>query len=384
MEVKALKIPNKRFSTDDNTSLGIQNWGDNNLYPLEISRIVRSSSTASECLDRYIKFIFGEGISDQSLAEKIVNDKGEMLNSVAEKGCEDRGEQGGFAFHVNYDIFGRLNEISHIPIENCRLCMCDENGFVDRIGVFPDWSGAKKYGGKAKKATKDSITWLTLFNPEKFYEELGENGLEEYPGQILYFSNRGNGTYPMAKFDPALTEISTDEGLANISYRTVRNGFYPSGAFVIKKGLTSPDEPELTPGRIDESSIEYKLEQLQGDQNMNKMLVLKTPYPDELFEFIPFGGQNYDKEFDVTNRNIVERIYAAFEQEGFYRMRSGSVGFGSDVIAPVYEYYSRVTSPERRQVERALSTIMSYWNEKINSKIELKPLTYNTDGQAIN
>ena len=73
MNVKTVKTPDKRFSTYDIKSLNIQAWGDDNLYPHEMDKIVANSETGDSCLSRYVRFIKGNGFKDFDFASEILN-----------------------------------------------------------------------------------------------------------------------------------------------------------------------------------------------------------------------------------------------------------------------------------------------------------------------
>lgn len=59
MNLKAVKEPQKRINTNYLSSLNIQSYGEDNLYPNKLAEVVASSSIASGCLSRYADFIEG-------------------------------------------------------------------------------------------------------------------------------------------------------------------------------------------------------------------------------------------------------------------------------------------------------------------------------------
>lgn len=389
MRAETVKRPEKRFTSPNVSGLGIQACGKNNLYYVILSDIIDSSDTASVCLSRFIKFIVGDGFANKNFENTVCNSAGDTFGDVLTLAGEDLGRFYGVSLHVNYDIFGKITELYHVPFMDTRLAEFGEDGRVVNIALFPDWTGTVKYGGKVMKPAKDNITWLDRFNPDQrlIQTQMAEaGGAESWKGQLLWYSNAGKNVYPRSKYDAGITSISTDEGLANIAYRTVRSGFYTAGAFIMRKGQstvkddTEPMNGKGGPVRLDEGSIEYKISQLQGDINVNKIMYIELDYSEEMPEFMNFGGQNYDKDFQVTNDNTIERIYAIFEQEGFHRIRKGSIGFGSDMISQVYKYYNSVTSSERRTLESLFSKITRAWHTPLPEGITtITPLEYSLD-----
>ena len=165
----------------------------------------------------------------------------------------------GIAIHVNYNILGQIVEIQHVPFENCRLVEEDDNGYVAKIAVHPDWSGTKTRKGKKIRVAKENIDYIDVFNPLKsvVLAQIGACwGIEYYKGQVLWVSMAGKQTYPVGKSDRVITEMSTDEGLSNVKFRNVRNNFLPSGMVVTKKGSDIV--------RYDEKGNEIKISEDDG------------------------------------------------------------------------------------------------------------------------
>ena len=126
----------------------------------------------------------------------------------------------GLALHVNYNIYGDIVELHHV-LENCRLVESDDSGYVGKIAIHPDWSGQKTRGGKVIKVAKENIDYIDVFNPDKRVVAAqieAAGGIEYYKGQVLWVSLSGKDIYPTGKGDCVVTEMSTDEGLANVKY----------------------------------------------------------------------------------------------------------------------------------------------------------------------
>ncbi|NDW10132.1 hypothetical protein [Dysgonomonas sp. 520] len=378
MNVKSVKQPEKRFDVPSITNLGIQAYNSNNLYPQDIKAIVASSESGASCLNRYIQFIQGNGFKNVAFSEKVLNAMGDTADDILQQIADDLASFDGFALHVNYDAFGRIVEVYHVPFENCRLCEEDELGFVAKIAVFPDWSGCKKRGSKILKPTKEMIDYINVFNPDQeiVQKQISESGgIAGYKGQILWVSSAGKQEYPKAVYDCVVTQMSTEEGLSNIAYRNTRNNFNPSGMLITKKGMNVSQESEDS--FFDEGSIAEEVAKIQGDVNTNKILHVEVEYDEEIPQFVNFQGANYDKDYSVTSDVACEKIYAAFSQEAWHRIRKGSLGFSNDVLIEAYENYSTVTSVQRRMIERAFDKIFKYWHETVSTTdFTIEPLKY--------
>ena len=328
MRVKDLKKKSSnRVDVSYLRQFGIQGFGDDNLYPQTLRNIIAASSTGSECAERYANFIEGNGFKDIRFSEYVVNRKGDTVDDIHALVCPDVGDFDGMSLHINYNIFGEICELNYVPFENCRLLEEDSNGYVAKIAVHPDWSGKKTRAGKPLQVKKENIDFIDVFNPRKevvLSQIEAAGGIEYYKGQILWLSGGGKNVYPRSRADRVVTEMSTDEGLANVKFRNVRCNFLSAGIVITKKGQSIAGEDSS--GLNDNDGFSDMLGKLQGDTNSLKMLEVEISSDEEKPEFVDLSSKNYDKEFSVTDASVVERIYSAYGQEPWYCIRIGKIG----------------------------------------------------------
>ena len=380
MNIAQLKKAKKRIDISYLASLGIKAYGQNNLYPQQAKAILDSSSTGSQCADRYARFIEGKGFAVKTLYDLVVNRYGETTDDLLSAVCQDLANYGGFALHVNYDLACKVCEVQVVPFENCRLQEDDDSGYIAHIVTHPDWSGTTTRGGKIVRINKDTITSYDRFNPDPRIvraQILASGGIEHYKGQILWVSMAGRDRYPLPKYDRVLTDLSTDEGLSNIKFRNARCNFLPS-AFVVSKYSQTLNEADEREKQLFTEGFAESLEQFQGDENSNALLSMTIANDEEKPEIVPFPQKNFDKDFEVTDKSVVERIYCAFEQEPFLCVRNGKVGFSGTLIHDCYTYYSSLVDKEQRLVERDFGKVLESWHEPLASTdTTILPLTYN-------
>lgn len=386
MRVKELKKNSgKRVDVRFLQQLGIQAYGEDNLYPQTLKNIISASPTGSECADRFADFIEGNGFREVLFSEYVVNRKGDTADDIHALVCRDIADYGGLSLHVNYNVFGEIVELQHIPFENCRLVEEDDNGYVSKIAIHPDWSGQKTRKGEKIKVSKENIDYIDVFNPIKsvvLTQIEAAGGIEYYKGQVLWVSMAGKQTYPTGKGDRVATEMSTDEGLSNVKYRNVRNNFLPAGMVITRKGSSISYDEEgneiKDETQSEDSGFSDTILTLQGDVNANKILEVEIESEEEEPKFVPITTQNYDKEFTVTDVSVVERIYSAYGQEPWYCIRIGKVGFSGDILEDAFEYYNSIVSKQQRLIERTFDRIFKYWHEIVNpsNDYSVEPLKY--------
>ena len=273
--------------------------------------------------------------------------------------------------------------MQHVPFESCRLQEDDDSGYIAHIVTHPDWQGRTTRNGKILRVSRDTIASFDRFNPDPDIVRAQINacgGIDHYKGQILWVSTAGRDRYPLPKYDRVLTDLSTDEGLSNVKFRNVRCNFLPS-AFVITKRGQALNEDDAAKKAIEARGFAEDLAMFQGDETSNVLISLSIDNDEEKPEIVEFPTKNFDKDFQVTDNSVVERIYSAFEQEPFLCIRSGKLGFSGTTIHDCYNYYSSLVSKEQRLIERAFSKIFDNWFEPLaNYDCSIEPLTYNVEG----
>lgn len=344
-------------------NLGIKSYDADNLYPQNVRNIVLSSKTGTGCLERYTDYIEGRGIASEALAGFAVNLDGQSLADLHAQVAGDFAMFNGFAIHVNYDIEGRIVSLHHIPFENVRVLEPDEEGYIRKVALHPDWSGSLTRSGKTVRVNEANTDYIDVFNPDPVVvlsQMLEAGGPQFYLGQVYYYSREGYMQYPYAKYHAVLADLSTDEGLSAVMLRNVRNNFLPAGAFVRLKSqgaALTGDEPE------DPANEDYSedLAALQGDQNALKILDITVETKEEMPEFMTFHGTNYDKEFTQTAEETKDCIYAAFGQEGWLAIRNGKVGFSGSLVADVEKDYAKRQVKLQKALTRAYFALLSVW-----------------------
>ena len=361
MNVKTAKKPKPRVEEDYSSRFNVETYGEDNLYPQNLQRIVQASGTATLCLNRYAKFVEGFGFGGD-LATLIINDDGITADDLLHDVSGDLCEFGGFAVHVNYNVLGEITSLHHVPFEYCRMEAEDDAGYVAHIKVTSAWTGKKRKKGQLVTLTEEDIKSFHVFNPDPVVvasQIAAVGGIENYDGQILWVSMDGKQTYPTPIYDAAVTDISTDEGLGNVKYRSVRSNFLVACMLLTKKGVPYINEH----GRsvVNEMISADDLRKFQGDENTSKIMLVELEDDEEKPEVVEFPTRNFAKEYETTDASVVERIYAQFHQELFYAIRMGKLGFSGSVMRDAYEYYSGEVTNEQRFIERAFQRVLRSW-----------------------
>lgn len=368
MNIRKVRRPMQRVEQPYWSRLNLKAYGADNLYPNKIADIVRSSSTGASCVDRYARFIEGNGFADEVLADMVVSRNGATANDVLSRCAADIAMYGGAAIHVNYNAYGQIVEMQHLPFERCRLEESDDLGNVGRIAICTDWSGRTTKGGKTIKADERNVNFFDSFAPMYATEQMARcGGIDRYKGQILYISTAGHNAYPTPRADRVLTDLSTDEGLSNIKYRNARCNFLTAQMVITKTDQSLDDGGD---GFVED------LAQFQGDEVASNILQISVSSDEEIPQIRQFETKNFDKDFAVTDASVVERIYCAYEQEPFLAIRNGKLGFSGSVVRDAYSYYASLVSKEQRLLSRAFASVLRFWATQVTENTDIDPLTF--------
>lgn len=355
MNVKNTKKAEQRVDVGYVGRLGIQAYGHNNLYPQELRAIIDASPNGSTCVERRATYIEGNGVASQVLSDSVCDLLGSTFDDIHHLVSEDIAYYDGFALHINYNVMGEVISMAHIPFENCRLLEPDEDGFVSKVVIHPDWRGKRTRNGRAVKVTEENCDYIDVFNPDKAVVQaqiVKAGGIEFYKGQVLYVTRAGRNVYCTPVADTVLPSMSGDEAISNVACRNVRNNFLPAGILVTKVGQS---------GEMHDNGFSEEVGKLQGDMNACKILHIEIQSDEDMPEFKPFDGKNYDKEFTASSAKFIDDIYARFNQEQFARLRSGAIGFSGDLANDVKMEYAEQVTKQQRMITRAYRAVLEHW-----------------------
>lgn len=370
MKAETLRFDKGRYDSLRLSSYGIISYGRDNDYPQSVLDIVSASQTGAACLEIYKRFVYGNGFMDETLSRRRVNDDGETLDDILERAAGDYATFGGFALHLNFDFNGNACGLSHVPFEFVRLCE-DDGDHAGQVAIHPDW------GRRSKIKTFDPsmIDYVDMFDPVRnpVLERMSgcPDGAARYNGQVYYHTGKV-WRYPLPIYDAELTDMASQEAIANVTYRNSRQGFMPAGMFINYQRADDED------AKRDAEALKGSLMQLTGDMNAGKILYLELDCSDKENrpEFLTIPSANYDKQFEASRAKVEQSIGQAFMQPPILRAENVGAGFGAEIMQQAYMFYNSITQKERYNLERAFAAVMRSWHEDIGAEYKIQPLQY--------
>lgn len=377
MKVENIKS-SKQFQSTNWRYYGIQTYGVHNDFPQSVDEIVTASKTGFACLDIYADFVYGMGFKDPNISKISVNSKGLKLDKLYRKVVTDFCKYWGCAVHINYNLNYKIKEINYISFEDLRLGIESDSGQVTKVLHHNDW-------GRRKKSyyawSKENIIEYDVFNPDPIVIEnqvIQAGGWDSWNGQVLWFCGQFEGelAYPLPKYIAEMTDMRTEEGLANVTGRNVCANFLTAGMLV--------DIFDDSQNKDQTKNKQKEIQKFQGDEVALQLWYTTVKNKDQVPVFIPFSGENYDKAFTATQAAIPDNIGQAFKQPPILRAKDVGANFGADLMTNAYKYYNSVTSKERQQMSDMFEMIFDHWWVNLdNADFCIEQLVYNS-GDSIN
>jgi len=341
----------ERIVIRDDTAYGIQNYDVDNAYPQRMAELVASSGIATVCCDVYGKYIMGQGFKDKDFYKSDIN-RSQTTDKLLRLLVDDYKRFKGFAIHVNYNLNLRITELNYIPFEHCRLCLEDDLGYVSKIAIHPNWE-RNKY---KKKLIKGDVKFIDVYNPYAVPIQVERDGIENYKGQIFYYSAE-SGTYPKSSIDAERLTVETDDELQHFNYNNAAHSFLATHIMVTRGNFESEGEKR---------QFLENIKNFQGGKNASRIFHVESELEEGDPKVIKVDQPNNEKLFEQTHRLISERVRRLFGiPTVLMESIPGSLG-GEKQLAEARKYYNDLTSDERMVFEETFKELCTNFYYDIN------------------
>lgn len=357
------------------SSIEIQAYGLDNLYPQRAEYAVERSFTTKTATNRFADFLFGKGFSDPTLADLIVNRDGQTMNDLLRFVTKDYSVYHAYALHFNYNLQYRIKEINLLKFKFARFGIPTRTGRTYDVKICNNWED-NPYKGINRK--HESIFTFPIFDPRPniVKEQILEHGgINRFPGQIL-MATPEMFIYPAATFDTVWDYAQVQRELGVFDISKLQNGLTATMIFKY-------------PGEFDEENprdeFENDLRKHQGGLGANSVMVIEAPdgaSENKLIE--PIQLQNMDKlhtDLYRTARNSIRETYSQPAEIHGTLPEAGM--FNTQQIMEAYTYYNAITQTDRDSIVRQIKKVMAFWWQPNLFNVEILPKTYGI-GQPLN
>jgi hypothetical protein len=298
----------------------VDKWGDNNLLPQEMLRILYDSGTATTCVERLGLFIGGKGFASDVTAKTMANPT-QTLNQVFAEAAAISAVDIGVAYIIRFTYGGEVGEVFAAEVDCLRR---EKDG--DRFVINPKLAT----GSMPVLHNQVYLRYDPLATPAEISEQvIAAAGSEAgYWGHVWFnfTAKMGRKRYPFPAWWSAKEAVEADAEAPKYDLKQFRDGFFPDAILSVvgkkfgdvplndgwtpSEGQTQDDEPMTkSPDLI---ALENNIKALKGSQTRSGVMINVVEEKEELpqIDFID-KGPNSKGLTDATNR-IEGRVYRRF------------------------------------------------------------------------
>lgn len=322
------------------TTKGWVEWGEGNAMPQYLIDLYQSSPVHGSLVNSISFMIAGKGFKSENPASQVNIAKLELDNILGSSAL-DLKLQGGVYWELIYSMdHTRIVQVNHLPYENVRLAISDEDDKVVGVWYSRDWQDIRKQKNKPE--------YVPLFNPE-----------DQSPRQVLFFHLHSVGSlyYPRPDYISSKDWIELTRHISEYHVNNILNGFFPSFHINFPNGEPSPEAQRIISREIERN--------LSGTQNAGKFLITFTKSKDEAPVIQPFPVTDADKQYEYLSKEATSQIIVAHRVTSPLLMgvRTDGNGLGSntdEIKAALYVFTKQVIEPFQRIITDAVEKILAF------------------------
>lgn len=333
-------------------------------FPVELSRLVQGSPTATSCLSTLTDFITGEGFNEGSELENLILNKQGLKFFQFHNICSGSiSHMWGVASIVRFNKVGGITEIYDIPFGYCRLGLPDDNGIISKIKYNP-------YFGTTLYKQKDTVEY-DVFNPLKALVQFAnaeakmkkDKEAKPWKGQIFWMGIRDekHPFYPVPDYYSAKHWMNVEKNAGNYFDENLENGFLQST--IIKmlgdpndaSGLKDSNGDDIPKGKAFDKEMS---ENFQGIKRVAKIVAMWANAKEEFPTLEAFPTSGNPDMFRIQDEHATKKITIATKVPAILANISEGVSLGGDgntIRAGVKLMQQRVKRPQ--------SVLIDYYSE---------------------
>ncbi len=206
---------------------GIVKYDIDNAYPTRMERVIDASVTAKSSSQMLARFLIGKGFENEAL-NKIVIGKdrfGRNINlyHLLGKVCRSVAKYSGFYLRLGFNGDLKVAKLRDENFKHCRFADMDTQDNAGKIVVYDNWDREKGRMDKTKwnkvdvyNATKEAIN----------AQIQSANGFAKWKGQIFFWFDDDDYTYPVSLIDPVQYDADTEKQISLFKNGELRRGFF--------------------------------------------------------------------------------------------------------------------------------------------------------------
>jgi hypothetical protein len=340
---------------------GFVSYGEGNTFPQYLIELYNESPVHGSIVNSIAFMIAGQDFVSTS-AEASTEIARLGLDKIRHSTALDLKLHGGFYWEIIWSMDrSTIAQINHLPFENCRLCVSDDNDDINGIYYSRDWNDSRK--------KKNIPSYIPMFNPD--YKD-------EYPKQVLFVHSivPGSEYYPKPDYISAVNNIELTRQISEYQVNLILNGFFPSLITSFNNGIPSLEEQRMIKNQLQQA--------IQGAENAGKVLTFFNEDRDRGVEFTPFPVSDMDKQFETLVGQAVESILVGHRVTSpllFGIRDGGGLGSNTDEMKQAMRIFMKqVVEPFQRMITDSIEYLFS--TVAINANIEITQNDFFQDAQT--
>ena len=329
---------------------GFVSYGEGNTFPNYIIELYNESPVHGSIVNSIAFMIAGQNLSTTNpQASTEIARLG--LDKIIHSTALDLKLHGGFYWEVIWSMDrSTIAQINHLPFENCRLCVSDDNDDVSGIYYSRDWNDTRK--------KKNIPSYIPMFNPD--YKD-------EFPKQVMFVHSivPGSEYYPKPDYISAVNNIELTRQISEYQVNLILNGFFPSLITSFNNGIPSLEEQRMIKNQLQQA--------IQGAENAGKVLTFFNEDRDRGVEFTPFPVSDMDKQFETLVGQAVESILVGHRVTSpllFGIREGGGLGSNTDEMKQSMRIFMKqVVEPFQRMITDSIEYLLS--SITIDAQVEI-------------
>jgi len=324
-------------ATEKETPKGWVTLGEANLFSNYLIDLYYASPVHSALTMSISFMIAGKEIKSNNPAAQREIDR-LKLNTIRRPIALDAKMQGGYYLEVIWSVDrNTIAKINHLPYENCRLAVANDEDIIPGIYYSKDWSDTRK--------KKNIPVFIPMYNTTTKADE---------PSQVLFVGvmTPGSAYYPKPDYYSAINYIEITRDISEFYRAFLSNGMAPSYFLHMNNGIPDPEE---------QMAIRRNWETMVGAKKAGKVVFTFNESADRAprLDLVPMSDA--DKQWQELSVQSRENILAAHRVTSpllFGIRDAGGLGSNADEMKQAYRIFNRnIIEPYQQIITDSLEEI---------------------------